>query len=156
MHPNQELLETFYKAFRDSDSAVMAACYHEEATFDDPVFKNLNSEEVKAMWTMLIERGKGETQIIYSNIEANNAQGKAYWEAKYKFSQSGNMVHNKINASFTFKEGKILSHQDDFDLKKWAGMALGIVGKIFGGTTWLQNKIRKQARTSLTNHINRN
>ncbi len=47
---NRELIERFYRAFQQRDAATMAACYHADATFRDPVFE-LQGAHVGAMWT---------------------------------------------------------------------------------------------------------
>ena len=60
---SKSTFERFYNAFQAHDSKTMAACYHESATFSDPVFRNLNRKEVCAMWEMLIERADGNLSI---------------------------------------------------------------------------------------------
>ena len=58
-------------------------------------------------------------------------------------------VLNRIDASFTFKDGKIVRHVDAFDLRRWAGMALGLKGKLLGWLPAVQNAIRKQGDAGL-------
>jgi hypothetical protein len=58
-------------------------------------------------------------------------------------------VHNIIDATFTFRDGKIVRHVDRFDLWRWAGMALGVTGKLLGWTPIVQGKIRAQAAQGL-------
>ena len=149
-----ELLESFYKAFQQKDGEAMAACYAPDATFSDPVFPGLTGAEPGWMWRMLCARGK-DLEVVYSGIEADGDQGKAHWEATYTFSATGNKVHNIIDAAFTFRDGKIATHVDTFDLKRWCGMALGFKGKLLGGTGFMQNAIRKQARSGLDAYISK-
>ena len=61
---------------------------------------------------MLTSRSK-DLKVSYTNISADNNSGTCSWTADYTFSKTGRPVHNIINASFTFKDGKILSHKDD-------------------------------------------
>lgn len=61
------------------------------------------------MWQMLCERGK-DLDITVSGIHADAHRGKAHWEARYAFSATGRKVHNKIDATFQFADGKILKH----------------------------------------------
>ncbi len=58
MNSSEKLIEKFYTAFQNLDAKQMAACYHKEATFEDPAFGKLNYDEVCAMWNMLLERSK--------------------------------------------------------------------------------------------------
>ena len=146
---NRQLIETLYTAFQASDADTMAACYHDQAIFKDPAFGKLKNGEVRDMWRMLIERSKGNLTITFSDVQADDDTGSASWEAKYPFSKTGRMVHNRISARFKFAEGKIIEHRDEFDLWKWSGMALGWPGKLLGWPPFFQQKIRSTAMASL-------
>ena len=151
---NQELITSFYQAFQDLDAATMADCYHPEATFKDPAFE-LQGAEIGQMWAMLIERSKGQLDISFSGIQADDTSGQANWEAKYTFSASKRPVHNVIQAEFKFRDGKIIQHIDQFDFWKWSRMALGPIGYLLGWSSFLQNKVRKQARVGLEMYMGR-
>ena len=144
MHANQELITRFYSAFQKRDAQAMTACYHPEVEFSDPVFQNLKGLRAKAMWLLLCERGK-DLRIEYSNVSADDQLGYAHWEAWYTFSTTGRKVHNIIDARFEFQDGLIRKHTDSFNLHRWAGQALGLSGKLLGGTSLLQNQIRSGA-----------
>lgn len=148
MTTNAELIPIFYSAFQRLDYKTMQDCYHKEATFSDPVFGTLNAAEVKAMWEMLCKRAKNFS-LEYSEVQAGPEEGSCVWVAHYTFGKTGRPVVNTIHAHFRFKEGKILSHQDQFDLWKWSRQALGPVGLFLGWTPFFQNKIRREARSSL-------
>ena len=150
---NKKLIEQFYAAFQNSDVEKMIACYHSEIIFEDPAFGVLKGAEAGNMWRMLIERGKGNIDISYSDVQADEKNGSAHWEAKYPFSKTGRKVHNKIDANFQFKDGKIIKHTDKFDLWKWSSMALGLSGTLLGWTPFMQNKIRQQSRGLLKRYM---
>lgn len=150
---NQDLIEQFYSAFQQNDAATMIACYHPEVTFEDPAFGKLKGNEVASMWQMLLERGKGDIDIHFYDVQADEQAGRARWEAKYVFSKTGRKVHNKIAARFKFKEGKIIEHIDDFNLWRWSSMALGLPGTLLGFTPFMQNKIRNQTRGYLKKYM---
>lgn len=149
MESNKKLIETFYTAFQKGNVDEMISCYHKDILFEDPAFGKLKGEDAKSMWRMLIERSKGEIQIFFKDIEANDTNGKASWEAKYFFSKTGRPVHNKIQADFIFKDGKIIKHTDKFNLWKWSSMALGAVGLLLGFTPLIKNKVRRNALAQL-------
>ncbi|TXI09230.1 MAG: nuclear transport factor 2 family protein [Rhizobium sp.] len=148
MHANIQLITLFYSAFQKRDGKAMAACYHPEVEFSDPVFQNLKGERAKAMWIMLCERAK-DLSIEFSKVSADDKTGGAHWDAWYLFSATGRTVHNVIDARFEFKDGLIIKHTDTFDLHRWAGQALGLGGKLLGGTAFMQNKIRRTANAGL-------
>ena len=148
MHPNADLITRFYTSLSKLDGAGMAACYAKEATFSDPVFTALSGQEPGKMWRMLCKRGKDMT-VVFDGIEATDMAGKAHWVATYTFSGTGNRVINDIQASFVFKDGKIVQHRDVFDLYKWARQALGLKGLLLGWTPLVQGAIRKTAAAGL-------
>lgn len=148
MHPNAQTIETFYRAFQQRDAAAMAACYHEQARFSDPVFPDLDAGGVRAMWAMLLAGGK-DLRLEFSGVEADDQHGRAHWDARYTFSASGRPVLNRIDAEFTFRDGLIVRHQDRFDFHAWAAQALGLGGRLFGGSAWLQRKVQAQAAQRL-------
>lgn len=148
MHTNAELITRFYTAFQNRDGHAMAACYHPQVEFYDPVFQELEGARAKGMWIMLCERAK-DLSIEFSKVHADNSVGQAHWDAWYLFSATGRTVHNIIDARFEFEDGLIRKHIDTFDFHRWAGQALGLSGKLLGGTSFMQNKIRKTALAGL-------
>ena len=146
---NKRLIDSFYRAFAERDAARMIACYDTGGIrFSDPVFPDLVGEQVGAMWTMLTERAV-DFHLTHRDVEADATTGRAHWTARYKFTKTNRQVINEIDASFVFKSGKIVEHRDQFDLWAWTGMALGVPGKLLGWSSFMQGKIRGQARAEL-------
>lgn len=154
MHANVQLVTTLYTALNAHNGEAMAACYHPEATFSDPVFTDLRGDQVGNMWRMLCHRGK-DLAVTCDGVRADDSTGQAHWEATYTFSATGRQVHNAIDAAFTFEDGLILTHRDRFSLWRWAGMALGLKGRLLGGLPFVQKAIRKQARDGLSTFVQR-
>lgn len=130
----------------------MQDCYADNATFSDPVFTNLNAQQVRAMWAMLIKNGK-DMQIEFRNIVGTEAGGTAEWDASYTFSLTGNKVLNHIKASFEIRDGKIVTHRDHFSFYNWSRQALGLSGFLLGWTPFLRNKISKTAKKNLAKYM---
>lgn len=147
-HPNADLIQHFYDAFGKHDSATMGTCYSDQAHFSDPAFGDLDAPAVRAMWAMLCERAS-DLELAVSEIEADDWRGNAHWVASYTFSRTGRRVCNVIDASFEFENGKIVRHTDRFDLWRWAGMALGLKGKLLGWLPAVQAAIRSEAGKGL-------
>jgi ketosteroid isomerase-like protein len=145
---NTQLLTHFYTSFQQKDFASMQACYHPEAIFSDPAFQNLNCQQTKAMWQMLISRGK-DMDLAFSGIVADDLHGSAKWNARYTFSKTQRKVHNFITSEFEFKDNKIYRHTDSFSFSKWSAQALGLPGIMLGWSSFLQNKVRKEAMMGL-------
>ena len=152
MHPNEALLNKFYTYFQQRDPDSMTACYHPEIVFSDPIFQTLKGGRAIAMWHMLIGSSK-DMKVTFSDIKADDQQGTAHWEATYSYGPAQRQMHNIVNAQFRFQDGKILVHQDTFDLTKWAAQALGIPGRLFGWTPFIQQTIRNKAAQALDSYI---
>lgn len=148
MHANAQLIERFYAAFAVKDHATMAACYADDAVFSDPVFTHLDADRARAMWRMFCTGGN-EIRVSFSNVQADDAAGSARWEASYAFPKTGRRVHNRISSAFVFRDGLIVRHRDDFDLYRWARMALGPLGVALGWTPFVKKQIRQQADSRL-------
>ncbi|MDC0742153.1 nuclear transport factor 2 family protein [Polyangium mundeleinium] len=149
------MIEQFYRAFQKRDAEGMIACYHPDVVFSDSVFVGLSAAEARGMWRMLCERGKDLT-LEFSDVHADDSTGSAHWEARYSFSATGRQVHNVIDASFEFRDGKIVRHTDRFDLGRWTRMALGLPGLVLGWTPFFQNAVRKKARKGLADYMAQN
>ena len=148
MHPHEALIREFYAAFARKDAEGMARCYHPEVFFSDTVFPSLRGEEAGDMWRMLLSRAT-DLEVTLDSASADDAGGRAQWTARYTFSKTGRKVVNVIRAMFAFKDGKIVRHYDSFPFWRWAGQALGPVGKLLGWFAPLKWKVRKQAAKGL-------
>ena len=147
-HPNELLITRFYDALARHDAAAMIACYAPEVRFSDPVFPRLDAAGVATMWRMLCARGK-DLRIVASGIDADDRKGRAHWVATYTYSATRRPVINEIDAAFAFQEGRIVRHDDRFDLHRWAMQALGISGLLFGWSSPMQGAIRRKAAQAL-------
>ncbi|MDW5441492.1 nuclear transport factor 2 family protein [Polaromonas sp. SM01] len=159
MHPNQHTLEKLYNAFTNLDADTMAQCYAADATFDDEVFSLRGHRQVTGMWHMLCDatqaKGRDVWKLDYSGLSADASSGQAHWEADYRFSATGRMVHNIIDGRFTFTpHGLIATHRDSFDFWAWSRQALGTPGLLLGWTPFLRNKVRAQAAANLQKYLN--
>jgi ketosteroid isomerase-like protein len=154
MSNHAQLIEQFYSAFAKRDAEGMIACYHAQVRFSDPVFVDLDAREVAGMWRMLCERAQ-QFSLEFSDVRAEGESGSAHWEARYLFSTTGRSVHNVIDATFRFADGKIIEHRDVFDFHRWSKQALGITGLLLGWTPLLRNKVRGQARKGLEHYLHK-
>lgn len=145
---NETLLRNFYEAFARGDAPVMAASYHDEATFSDAVFRNLDASQVRAMWRMLNAQGK-DLRVEFSQLKADAERGSVHWEAYYTFSPTGKKVHNSIDARFEFRDGLIFKHVDTFSFWRWSKQALGLPGLALGWNPLLRSIVRQQAAKGL-------
>jgi hypothetical protein len=150
----RQTIERLYKAFASLDAKTMAECYALDAQFDDEVFSLRGRTQVGGMWAMLCtaikKQGRSDWKLEVSQITDHSA----HWEPTYRFSSTGNMVHNVIDASFEFdSQGLIKRQRDRFDFWRWARQALGPTGLLLGWTSMLRRKVRRAALRNLAKHL---
>lgn len=148
VHPHAALIRRFYEAFQKRDAEAMAACYHKDIVFCDPVFGELRGERAGAMWRMLCGRAT-DLSVSAGDVVADDHLGSARWVATYSFGKEKHKVRNVIEAQFTFKDDLIVRHEDSFPLWKWSRMALGTPGVLLGWTPMVQGRIRRDAKKGL-------
>lgn len=148
MHPNEEMLTNFYSALGEGWAETMAASYTDDATFSDPVFPELDAAGVRDMWRMFCTSDT-ELELTVSDVQADHNTGSATWRPVYTFPKTGRQVRNVIESTFTFRDGLIVRHRDDFDFYRWARMALGPMGTALGWTPLVRNQVRQQAARQL-------
>lgn len=148
MNANEALIHKFYSSFQELDWKGMGECYHEHVVFYDPVFENQEGDRARGMWEMLCGRAR-DWNLNFSEVRADEEYGSCRWQATYTFSATGRKVVNEVSARFRFAEGKILEHQDDFDIWKWSRQALGTPGFLLGWTSAVKDKIRANAKKGL-------
>jgi len=161
MPTNTDTLARFYTAFTALDADAMGSCYSLNATFDDPVFSLKGQHEIAGMWHMLCAaangQGRQDWQLDFSQLQADASTGRAHWEAHYRFSVSKRLVHNIVEAAFTFTpEGLIESHRDAFDFWRWSRQALGMGGWVLGWAPFFQRQVSQQARANLERYLAKN
>ena len=149
---NAALIERFYSAFARRDVETMLSCYRPDVVFRDPVFGALSGQEVRAMWRMLNARA-ADLAIEFGNVAATGSDGSAHWEARYTYTATGRRVHNRIDASFEFRDGSITNHVDRFSLWRWAAMALGTKGALLGWLPPVRSAIRARAAKGLAAYM---
>ena len=147
---SRDTITRFYAAFAALDSAAMQACYAADAQFDDEAFSLRGREQIGGMWRMLCDavraRGRADWKLDLGAV----TERSAHWEATYRFSATGRLVHNVIDAEFEFDEvGLITRHRDRFDFWRWSRQALGAPGVLLGWSRWLRSKVRAQAAVNL-------
>jgi hypothetical protein len=147
---NQARIEAFYAAFSRLDAEAMRAAYAPDARFEDPAFTLQGRERIGAMWAMLCDAAQKKGRDVWRLEVSRITDHSAHWEPHYRFSATGRLVHNVIDASFVFDaQGLITEHRDTFDFWRWSRQALGPAGLLLGWTPILRNKVRAQAARNL-------
>lgn len=142
------VVDTFYSSLAQGDGDAMAACYADDIVFEDPAFGELRGRDAGDMWRMLCS-GATDLTVEHHILESSENVVRTNWIATYTFTATGNKVRNDIEATMTFRDGKIVGHRDRFDMWKWSSQALGVPGKLFGWSPPLRSKVRATALGNL-------
>ncbi|NRF69505.1 nuclear transport factor 2 family protein [Aquincola sp. S2] len=145
-----DAIRRFYSAFARLDGAAMQAAYAPDASFEDEVFTLQGRPQIGGMWRMLCDATKAKGRDVW-RLEASAVTDRsAHWEAHYRFSATGRLVHNIIEAEFELgRDGLIRRHRDRFNFWRWSRQALGTPGVLLGWTPMLRNGVRAQAAKNL-------
>jgi SnoaL-like domain len=147
-------IERLYTAFAKLDSDTMATCYAPSAVFEDEAFSLKGRAQVTGMWAMLCEATKAKGRDVWKLEYRDVTERSAHWEATYRFSATGRMVHNIIEAEFDFDSaGLIVRQRDRFDFWRWSRQALGAPGLLLGWSPLLRNKVRATAAKNLARFL---
>jgi ketosteroid isomerase-like protein len=150
---SEATIQALYAALDAHDGDAAAACYTDDAVFEDPAFGRLTHGAVKDMWRMLAARSPDLAVTLHSfGVEDDGRSGWAHWSATYTFTATGRAVLNEIDARFQFADGLIREHVDTFPLRRWGAQALGAKGAVLGRTPLLSRMVQRQTRTSLTDY----
>jgi ketosteroid isomerase-like protein len=147
---SEATIQALYSALDRHDGEAAAACYTDDAVFEDPAFGRLTDGAVKNMWRMLAERSADlAVKLGDHGVAADGRSGWAHWSATYTFTDTGRKVQNEIDARYTFRDGLIAEQVDTFPLRRWGAQALGAKGSVLGLTPLLSRGVQKQARSNL-------
>ena len=143
MHPHQELVARLFMALDRHDDETMAGCYHESARFRDIAFDLQSRKDIHCMWRMICRTS--DLRATFRVLEADDRGARVALVDHYTFRKTGRKVRNEIESRFTFRDGLILSHDDDCDPAAWGAMALGgIKGFLAGRIRLLRSRAAAQ------------
>jgi hypothetical protein len=147
-------IERFYAAFARLDGEAMQACYAPDASFDDEAFSLRGRDQVGGMWRMLCDATRAKGADVWRLEVRDITDQSAHWEAHYRFSTTGRLVHNIIEAQIHCgTDGLIQRHRDSFDFWRWSRQALGAPGLLLGWSPFLRAKVRTTAARNLQQYL---
>jgi ketosteroid isomerase-like protein len=124
----EQVARQFYGAFVKRDYATMEQLYSPNVNFRDAIFAYPNRDGAMGMWRKILgdpsKPTENQFRYEFKRMEGDVAVG--VWVADYKV--FGRPVHNVIESRMTVRDGKIVDHQDSFDLAKWSRQALPVGG----------------------------
>jgi SnoaL-like domain len=147
-------IERLYSAFAALDAKAMAQCYADDAYFVDEAFSLRGRHQIGGMWSMLIDAIKKQGRKDWKLEVRDITETSAHWEPTYRFSATGRLVHNIIDAEFEFdSQGLIKRQRDRFSFWRWSRQALGLPGAVLGWSGFLRGKVKRTAARQLEKYL---
>lgn len=147
MHPHETLVRNLLDALARGDEAGIAACYHAEIFFSDPIFPSLRGDDALNRFERITPY-VSNFSIEIESVAADDDGVRASWVARYAFGEACRPVATRVDSLFAFREGKIIRQFDRFSFWRWAGQAWGPVGRLFGWFAPMKWWARRAARIS--------
>jgi hypothetical protein len=151
----------FFEAFAKGDWQAMARCYHDKASFSDPVYPDLREERIVYMWYQLLgaaktpdvkDRAKNAHRMDDLNLEfqvlfGDERKAQVQWTASYAFGKR--LVRNEVLSTLAIWDDKIVRHVDEYNFWHWSRQAQGLTGLAFGAMPWYQRSVQRSAQSRL-------
>jgi hypothetical protein len=150
---SRDTIQKLYDCFASLDARGMAACYADDAQFEDEAFSLRGRHQIGGMWSMLVDAARKNRKEWALEVR-DITDSSAHWEPTYRFSSTGRIVHNVIDAEFTFdSQGLIKHHRDRFSFWRWSRQALGVPGWLLGWSGFLRGKVKRSAARQLDRYL---
>jgi SnoaL-like domain len=151
----------FFDAFAQSDWQTMARCYHDKASFSDPIYPDLREERIVYMWHQLLggaqqsgakskpkkTLGLEQLKLEYRILFGDERKAQVGWTATYVV--GGRSVSNEVLSTLAIWDDKIVRHVDEYNFWRWSRQALGLTGLAFGAMPWYQRSVQRSAQSRL-------
>jgi ketosteroid isomerase-like protein len=136
-HPNARVIERLYTAIQNADPKAIAACYAEDAYFEDIAFQLRGRKRILEMWELVCHAAP-KVCFDPASISADDRKGHGRWRAKYIYGKTatapGRPVDNTLTSEFAFRDGLIVDHRDGCDAMAWARMAFPFPKSLIAGS----------------------
>jgi ketosteroid isomerase-like protein len=145
-----ELAQQLFEHLAQRDGAAMARLYAPDARFGDPVFGELLGADIGRRLRLLtgqIDPSFSLEVVGVALLDADTAHAK--WRSWGKIAPDSQSTRNEIVSTLLVRDGLITQHYDSFEFSQWAPQALGLTGRLFARSAWLQRRTQRRSRAAL-------
>jgi len=129
MHPHEALVRRLFDRLAAHDAEGVAACYHPDVFYSDPLFPRLRGTAAADLWRLRFERlDRLEIRLDEASGDADGALAR--WRLAYRAGER--RVSVPVRSMFAFRGGRIARHYDHFSLWRWGAQAHGRLGAALG------------------------
>ncbi len=146
------IVTQFFEAFAKHDWRSIARCYHDKASYSDPLFPDLRGERIVYMWyQMLGTAGAKQTHSMndlnleYRILFGDERKAQVEWTANYVY--AGRYVRIEGLTTLAIWDDKIVRHVNEYNFWRWIRQAKGLTGLVFGGLPAYQRNVQRSAQS---------
>lgn len=140
------VVNRFFESYQRSDWQSMARCYHDKASFSDPIYPDLREENIVYLWFSRLSKHQS-IDLQYRVVFADERKAQVEWTAISPF--NGKAVKIEGLSTFALWDETIVRHVDEFSFVKWSRQAQGLKGWLLGGSRFYQARVQRSARSQL-------
>jgi hypothetical protein len=143
------LVERFFNAFGNGDWRTMARCYHDKASFTDPIFPDLRGEQIVYYWHQWFKENEG-IKLNYSQLFADERKAQVQWNVRYTY--QGRAVKHDATSTLAIWDDQIVRHVDEFALGGYLRQREGLLTGLLSGIPLVHQRVQRSARSRLDKH----
>lgn len=133
----------------------------ENVTFSDMAYHNIKGKRVFAMWHWFCTKKPEPVKVTFDPSKTREEDGIVIlvYRAQYIFVdlfKKDKPIDYLITANLTIKDGKIIHHKDEADIKEWTEQAMGSLIAMIAWTPLFKRALSSKAEGLLDDFIKDN
>lgn len=136
----------FFESYQKNDWQNMARCYHDKASFSDPIYPDLREESIVYLWFSRLA-ARRVVDLQYRVLFADDRKAQVEWSGLSPL--HGKSVQIKGLSTFALWDATIVRQVDEFSFVQWSRQALGWKGWLLGSLRFYQARVQRSARSQL-------
>jgi hypothetical protein len=141
-----QLIVRFFEAYNQNDWQSIARCYHDKASFSDPIYPDLREESIVYLWFDRLATRK-KVDLKFRVVFADERKVQVEWSGLSPL--HGRSVRINGLSTFALWDEAIVRHVDEYSFVDWSRQALGWKAWLMGGLRFYQTRVQRSARSQL-------
>ncbi len=146
-----EVIQRYFDAMAQGQWQAMARCYHDQASFADPLFPDLRGEQIVYHLHRLYEpnsqHARKQIELTTHALFSEDRKAQVQWELRCIEAQRPVKLIGL--STFAIWDQFIVRHVDEFPFHHWARQTQGLAGALLGRLPFYQRRLQRSARSQL-------
>lgn len=145
------IINKVFESITELNSVKINALYADEAIFEDPSIGEITGVVIKYWWQFLYGQ-MSNISIEVLDIKINGDEAIVSWKNNHLLKLTGKQLSLDFTTNFTFKDGFIVFHKNNYDFKQFVKQAFGPIAAMSGNKI-MQKMIKGQLNKMISNYI---